>query len=250
VKVAPAIDPPVQRWRIGELAERAGVSVPTIKYWIREGLLPPPPVKTGRTMAYYDQAYLDRLQLIRSLREEHFLPIRVIRQILTDRGDRPLSGDEVALLGRIGPTILRREAGDGATFTREEIIARYELLPDDLDLMVEMGLVGDARGRSFTAADAQLLDAFDAAEQVGITRDLFPVDGLGHYVELLDELAKREVRIFAHRTVDLPQAEQLRIAELAMDASAPIVSLIRRRFILRAIQTELAKKKPKKESTT
>ena len=45
--------------RIGELAARAGVSVATIKFYIRDGLLPPPPVKTGRTMAYYDQEISD-----------------------------------------------------------------------------------------------------------------------------------------------------------------------------------------------
>ncbi len=225
---------------MSELAERAGLSVPTIKYYVREGLLPPAPVKTGRTMAYYDQAYLDRLRLIRSLREEHFLPVRVIKQILADRGDRPFSPDEAALLARIGPAVLQRIEGDATTVPRAEVLARYQMDEDDLDLLIEMGLVGDERTPGqFGVNDVALLDAMRDAEQIGITRERFPVSGLGHYVELLDELAKREVRIFAHRTIGLPETEQLELAQRAIAASEPIVALIRRKFILRAIRTEL-----------
>src|SRR3972149_6962481 len=91
--------------RIGELAERAGgagVPVPTIKYYIREGVLPPPPVKTGRTMGYYDLPYLERLMLVRRLREDHYLPLRVIRAVLVEPGDKPLGADEAAGLAGSG----------------------------------------------------------------------------------------------------------------------------------------------------
>lgn len=225
--------------RIGELAERAGVSVTTIKYYIREGLLSPPTMKTGRTMGYYDRAYLERLMLIRSLREEHYLPVRVIKQILADRGDRPLSADEAALLARIGPSVVQRLDAGGPVLTRGQILERYGLSEEELDLMIEMGLIGD-----FNASDVQLLDALRLAETAGITRERFPVSGLGHYVELLDELAKREVRIFAHSAAGIPTDQLLDIAQRATDVSEPIVAIIRRKFILRAIRAELAVRQP------
>lgn len=225
--------------RIGELAERAGVSIATIKYYIREGLLPPPPVKTGRTMGYYDQAYLERLTLIRSLREEHYLPLRVIRQILTDRGDRPFSADEAALLARIGPAVLKRlDPDEGPKLDRAQVMARYGLGAEELDLMEEMGLL--AGHTDYGPPDLQLLDALERAEEAGITRARFPVEGLGHYVELLDELAKREVRIFTHRAAGMPADEVLQLAQLAVEVSEPIVALIRKKFILRAIREHLA----------
>lgn len=72
---------------IHDLAERAGISVRTIRYYIEEGLLPQPSYQ-GK-YSYYDLNYLDRLELIRRLKES-YLPLREIREIMTS-----LSDDEV-----------------------------------------------------------------------------------------------------------------------------------------------------------
>src|SRR3990172_7978658 len=103
--MTPAVASKTLYLRIGELAERAGVTVATIKYYIREGVLPPPPVKTGRTMGYYDLPYLERLMLVRRLREDHYLPLRVIRAVLVEHGDKPLGADEAAVLARVGGAV-------------------------------------------------------------------------------------------------------------------------------------------------
>ena len=52
--------------RMGELAEASGVPAPTIKHYLREGLLPEP-VKTSRNMAYYPPEFVDRIRLIKRL---------------------------------------------------------------------------------------------------------------------------------------------------------------------------------------
>lgn len=54
--------------RISELSDAAGVTIPTIKYYIREGLLAPGD-KTARTQAEYTESHVRRLELIRALRE-------------------------------------------------------------------------------------------------------------------------------------------------------------------------------------
>jgi len=64
--------------RISELAEKSGLSRNTIHFYFREGLLPPP-LKTGRTMAFYTSTHLECLGVIRKLREESNLPIAAIR---------------------------------------------------------------------------------------------------------------------------------------------------------------------------
>lgn len=64
--------------RISELAEKSGIDRNTIHYYFREGLLPPP-LKTGRTMAFYSNAHLECLGFIRKMREEQNLPITAIR---------------------------------------------------------------------------------------------------------------------------------------------------------------------------
>jgi DNA-binding transcriptional MerR regulator len=231
--------------RIGELAEAAGVSVATIKYYIREGLLPPPSVKTGRTMAYYDQAYLERLRAIRTLREEHFLPVRVIRTLLAQRGDAPLGPAEAAVLARIGPAVLARldpEAEPEAALTRAELGRRFKLSDEELTLLEEIGIVGEklpGGKRRYGRADVELLEAMRRAEDAGLTRERFPFEGLGHYVELLGELGRREVRIFTKQAERIPAAELEQLADVAIQLTEPVVALIRRKLILRALRSEL-----------
>lgn len=66
---------------MAELSRRSGTPVATLKYYIREGLLPPG-ARTAANQADYDQAHLDRVALIRALREVADLPIATIRQTL------------------------------------------------------------------------------------------------------------------------------------------------------------------------
>jgi DNA-binding transcriptional MerR regulator len=69
---------------IHELARRAGISVRTIRYYIDEGLLPPPTYQ-GK-YSYYTLNYLDRLELIRRLKES-YLPLREIGEIMNSLTD-------------------------------------------------------------------------------------------------------------------------------------------------------------------
>jgi DNA-binding transcriptional MerR regulator len=229
--------------RIGELAGRAGVSVATIKYYIREGLLPPPPVKTGRTMGYYDEQYLERLRTIRALREEHYLPVRVIRAVLAERGDAPLSPGDAETLARIAPRVLERLDPEEPPrrLTRARVMRDYEVTADELAVLEDMGLVGGEHG--YGPADLELLEALRRAEAAGITRDRFPTEGLGKYVELLGELARREVRTFTQNTHGISPAELEELALRAIAVSEPIITLLRRKLILRALRAELHKNK-------
>lgn len=67
--------------RLKELSERTGVSVATIKYYLREGLLAP-----GRTinatLAEYDHRHVDRLRLIVALRVIIGAPIGEIATLI------------------------------------------------------------------------------------------------------------------------------------------------------------------------
>jgi DNA-binding transcriptional MerR regulator len=67
--------------RIAELKRRSGVPVPTIKYYIREGLLPPGEL-TSPNQAQYDEAHLRRLKLIRALVDVGDLSIAATRDVL------------------------------------------------------------------------------------------------------------------------------------------------------------------------
>lgn len=78
-----------------ELTSLADVTVRTVRYYIAEGLLPPP-VSAGRN-ASYTREHLDRLRLIARLKEE-FLPLKEIRRRLQSMTEEEIAegvGDAV-----------------------------------------------------------------------------------------------------------------------------------------------------------
>lgn len=74
---------------IGELSRRAGVLVPTVRYYEQVGLLPPAP-RTEGGRRRYGQADVERLAFIRHARELGF-GIEAIRELLAlvAQPDRP-----------------------------------------------------------------------------------------------------------------------------------------------------------------
>ena len=72
--------------RMRELERASGVSRETIRFYIREGLLPEPD-RTHRNSATYTDEHLARLLTIRRLKDERFLPLSVIRSLFA--GDQP-----------------------------------------------------------------------------------------------------------------------------------------------------------------
>lgn len=83
--------------RISELSEQTGVSIPTIKYYIREGLLPRGR-PTASNQADYSQHHVARLRLIRTLREVAGLPVATIGEVLAalDHPGTAAMGEHVA----------------------------------------------------------------------------------------------------------------------------------------------------------
>ncbi|MEU4605252.1 MerR family transcriptional regulator [Kribbella sp. NPDC023972] len=82
--------------RIGELSRAVGVPVPTIKYYLREGLLPQGELSSPN-QASYCEAHLRRLRLIRALVELAQVPVAQVKEIL-----EALDSDAVPLHEQIG----------------------------------------------------------------------------------------------------------------------------------------------------
>lgn len=69
--------------KISQLVKRTGVPKETIHFYIREGLLRKPR-KSGVNSAEYNERYVDQIQLIKDLRDNHYLPIPEIKKIIKD----------------------------------------------------------------------------------------------------------------------------------------------------------------------
>lgn len=77
------VEPPLD---LAELADRAGVSPRTIRYYIQEGLLPSPEARGPG--AHYGPEHLDTLRIIKRLQYDH-LPLAEIRRLLEEAGRDP-----------------------------------------------------------------------------------------------------------------------------------------------------------------
>ncbi|UUN29359.1 MerR family transcriptional regulator [Streptomyces sp. FIT100] len=75
--------------RLAELSERSGVPTATIKYYLREQLLPPGR-RVSATQAEYDEEHLRRLRLVRALIQVGRIPVAVARDVLAAVADDSL----------------------------------------------------------------------------------------------------------------------------------------------------------------
>jgi DNA-binding transcriptional MerR regulator len=75
---------------MAELSSRSGTSIPSIKFYLREGLLPSGEA-TGRNQAEYGEAHLHRLRLIRALIDVGGVSVAGAREVLAavDTPDLP-----------------------------------------------------------------------------------------------------------------------------------------------------------------
>ncbi|CAL9440613.1 MerR family transcriptional regulator [Streptomyces sp. ICN988] len=75
--------------RLADLSNRSGVSTATIKYYLREGLLPPGR-QLNATTAEYDESHLRRLRLVRALIQVGKVPVATAREVLGHVDDESL----------------------------------------------------------------------------------------------------------------------------------------------------------------
>lgn len=105
--------------RISELSRRSGVSVPTIKYYLREGLLPKGEAVSA-TRARYSRLHLQRLKLIRALAEIGEVPLTGIRHVLA-----AIDNEDVGLHELLGTALYRiQPAAPGPRDDPEWVAAR------------------------------------------------------------------------------------------------------------------------------
>ncbi|WP_327384283.1 MerR family transcriptional regulator [Streptomyces sp. NBC_01207] len=107
--------------RIGELSRRTGVPVPTIKYYVREGLLPPGELSSPN-QASYDDGHERRLRLIRALLEVGGLSVAAIGDVLVaiDDKEQPVH----KLLGAAAQRLVPEYGDGGGHDDAEAVLAR------------------------------------------------------------------------------------------------------------------------------
>ena len=108
--------------RISDLSSASSVPVPTIKYYLREGLLPPGR-RTSATQARYDGSHLRRLHVIRALLGPGGLSVARARELLRQVDTPPELLHE--LLGHAHKAVARQVPDDLETGPARELLERW-----------------------------------------------------------------------------------------------------------------------------
>jgi DNA-binding transcriptional MerR regulator len=171
--------------RIGELSRRSGVPIPTIKYYVREGLLPAGEL-TNYNQAQYEEAHLRRLKLVRALVEVGGLSIAATRTVLTLMDAKT---SDLARLGKAQYALTTRkeherdEAWEWATVRVSELLTQrgWQVSPRNPALL-------------------QLSEALATLRRLGQDDSLALLD---HYADAVGRLAAMEVEaVLTRQNVD------------------------------------------------
>jgi DNA-binding transcriptional MerR regulator len=208
--------------KMAELADRSGVSAGTIKHYLREGLLGGEREvrRTSRNMAYYPPEFVDRIQLIKRLQEERFMPLRVIRELMSSDPDR------AARLIELEDRILERaiEQGESRRTSRKQVRETYELPQVVLDRLEEIGVLTPT-ARGYDADDIQIIEAISRFRAGGYEQALgFTVYDTLRYRDVLAPLVVDEVRALVGRLA--AQVDVDRAVEIIESGVEPLRDLI------------------------
>jgi DNA-binding transcriptional MerR regulator len=220
-------------WRIDQLAREAGLTVDTIRYYVRERLLPPPE-RSGRHKLYGPE-HLERLARIRELQAQRF-SLAAIRAVLD--ADRPGLEGLFTAGARREYTLAELVAGSGVDAGAVDGLRAVGLLPDPAEF-----------GRqAYDDNDLDVLRAIAELQEIGMTTDLLVALG-AIYVRHFRALQADVHDLFAGRTLpDRDEAEVVAVQRALTANTARMIPAVDRvlnyvhqrtiqRLTLEALQT-------------
>ncbi len=207
---------------------------PTIKHYMREGLLPGPERRTSRNMAYYDARLAERVKVIKELQQTRFLPLKIISDLLEPPPSSEIRGDldaiERAQLGSLEPAIragsneARRRRGDDSaepSRTRGEVLAKLAVSADDVAALEALGLIEVAATDEhvYRGAELEVLEVISQVRENGMG-ELFPMPILEPYVAAVRTLVRVEIELFRRRVLEGASLPPMSLEDIARQATS------------------------------
>lgn len=229
--------PPAEfRLRMKDLVERSGVTRETIRFYIHEGLLPEG-AKTARNMAWYGEEHVQRLQLIRRLQQEHFLPLKAIRTLLEESSDFHFSPAQNQVLAAV-----RRHLHTGksaAEGVREvgDVCAELGLQRAEIDALergghLEVDRVGEQQ--FLGPSDLELVRGWAQLRQSGLSAERgFGVEDLAALTTVANIMLRQEAHVFEERLRDMSPEEGLAMFVHAIPAINRMFAVLHEREVRR-----------------
>lgn len=224
--------------KMGELAERCGVSAGTIKHYLREGLLDGGQeiVRTSRNMAYYPPDFVERIRLIKRLQEERFMPLRLIREVL---GADPA---RVRALIELEDRIIESAVTtvDRSRVSAVRVRERFDLPQNVLDRLAELDVLTPTRA-GYEPEDMRIIEAIARFRAGGYDEALgFTVYDTLRYREALEPLVAEEVSSLLERLAgEVPVDRAVEIVQAGAEPLRELIGAMHSKLL----QAELARQR-------
>jgi DNA-binding transcriptional MerR regulator len=211
------------------LEARTGVGRETIRYYIRIGLLPEPE-RPKPNVAVYGDEHVRRVEAIKRLQQERYLPLAFIKTLLERRTGGELEampGLEALLASGLG-------LGMDARTPVTEAPALSGVSAHDLEVMIRDGVVKPSPDGGLDPLNLAICRAWGRAKAAGYTEEngWFPED-LGIYPEAIETMARREIERFYTRTAGAMNVEEAaRLGQAGIEIINEMLSLLRTRALL------------------
>lgn len=186
--------------KIGELAKASGLSVSTLKFYVKEGLIRPVK-KTGRNMSWYDPESVQTVQVIRTLQKERYYPLSVIKRLLESPESDSVT--DLALLDAIHKV---DDETIGETVGLQEASRRTHLSTAQIRRLYDEALIGEEKIGSryyFSSDDLKLCRLVRLRVEAGISFEQ-TVDSFACYAQSLEQAVKTDVESFIRDAVLSP----------------------------------------------
>ena len=228
------------RLKMRELERATGVGRETIRYYIREGLLPEPE-RPGRNVAWYDPSFVERITLIKELQQKRFLPLHVIKTVLAGPEATPSRNEVQALLELDGKLFPAVAGTPGLPPERLPRLAERTGLP--LAHLREMAAAGAIEivtrdGGPWIEGDGiRIVEIWATLRRAGYVEALgFRPANLRLYVDMVGWLAREELRLFTRGIAGRVATEKARrMAEDGITYVNQLIALLRKTTLLRYI---------------
>lgn len=212
-KVA-TVDRATYPYRMKDLCERTKLPRQVIHFYIQQGLVPEG-YKTGRNMAYYAEAHLQRILLVRRLQHERFMPLRAIKALL-DEQDGAFTPAQRRFVDEVKVHLTRTIGGQAlrsAAVPIDEVVRLLRIRTEEVNELVEMGIVGASEQtlpngqsqRVISRDDVWILETFAELQGIGFNEEIgFGPKDIAIYSEAISNLLDQERKLLAERLSELP----------------------------------------------
>lgn len=232
---------------IDDLARKVDVPSRTIRYYTQEGLLPPPVLK-GRLGLYADE-HIRKLELIKKLQKQTYLPLSVIREIVNNPQKTKLLDENIKLKEEVFAALGYQLTS--IKLSIRELANRVGLSLKQIKKIEEMGLIGPEH-----VAGAKKYDQYDV-EIAGVVKKFvdigLPIDSLEFFHELLGKLALKERDLVFERFHSEIETSPDAVIEATKDivaASNHLILNLHAKLVQRKIESEIFEYSHRDSSTS